>query len=229
MAENTINRYLDHAVLKPELTRQEAADAIKLGIKYKVRTVCVRPCDIEMASELCKGTETQVSCVLAFPHGDTLSEVKAVEARLYIEKGTNEIDMVANYGYIRSGLWDLVEKDIKAVSMVTKPAGILLKVILEANTLNTEEIAKATVIAIKAGADYVKTSTGFNGPGATVEAVEAMVKAAEGRIKVKASGGIRNYEQAKRFVDMGCDRLGNGYGSTPAICDGNGEESKEAY
>jgi deoxyribose-phosphate aldolase len=207
MAETTINRYLDHAVLKPELTRQDAIEAIKLGIKYKVRTVCVRPCDIELAVQLCRGTGTQVSCVLAFPHGDTLPEIKAQEARLYIEKGTHEIDMVTNYGYIRSGLWDLVEKDIKSVSDVTIPAGILLKVILETNTLTSEEIAKATEIAIKAGADYVKTSTGFNGPGATVEAVEAMVKAADGRIKVKASGGIRNYEQAKRFVDMAAKGL----------------------
>ena len=229
MADAIISRYLDHAVLKPELSRQEAEEAIKLGIKYKVRTVCVRPCDIELAVQLCRGTETQVSCVLAFPHGDTLSEIKAQEARLYIEKGTDEIDMVVNYGYIRSGLWKLVEEDVLAVSRITKAEGIPLKVILETNKLTAEEISEATEIAITAGADYVKTSTGFNGPGATKEAVEVMVKTADGRIKVKASGGIRNYEQAKAFVDMGCDRLGNGYSSTPAICDGAPEAKGEAY
>lgn len=212
------NRYLDHAVLKPEMTQEEAREAIQLGIDYKVKTVCVRPCDIDMAVEMCKGTQTEVSCVLAFPHGTTLSQVKAYEARLYIEKGVHEIDMVANYGYIRSKLWDEVEKDIRAVAEVTGKAGILLKVILETSQLSTEEIAQATECAIRAGADFVKTSTGFYGIGATPEAVEAMVKASRGRIQVKASGGIRNAEQAKMFLDLGASRLGNGYSSTPVIC-----------
>lgn len=215
------NRYLDHAVLKPEMTREEARSAIQLGIDYKVRTVCVRPCDIEMAVEMCRGTETEVSCVLSFPHGTSPSPIKAAEAQLYIQKGVNEIDMVANYGYIRSKLWDDVEKDIRAVSEITRKAGVLLKVILETSQLTVEEIAEATECAVRAGADYVKTSTGFYGAGATPEAVEAMVKAARGRIQVKASGGIRNAEQAKMFLDLGASRLGNGYSSTPVIC---GEE-----
>lgn len=218
MKEYEYNRYLDHAVLKPEMTQEEAREAIRLGIDYRVKTVCVRPCDIDMAVEMCKGTETEVSCVLAFPHGTTLSQVKAYEAQLYIEKGVSEIDMVANYGYIRSGLWDEVEKDIRAVADVTRKAGVGLKVILETSQLNTEEIAKATECAIRAGADFVKTSTGFYGAGATPEAVEAMVRASRGRIQVKASGGIRNAEQAKMFLDMGASRLGNGYSSTPVIC-----------
>jgi deoxyribose-phosphate aldolase len=218
------NRYLDHAVLKPELTRDEARSAIKLGIDYKVKTVCVRPCDIEMAVEMCRGTETEVSCVLSFPHGNTLSQIKAAEAQLYIQKGVNEIDMVANYGFIRSKLWDEVEKDIRAVSEITRKAGIILKVILETSQLTVEEITEATECAIRAGADFVKTSTGFYGAGATPEAVEAMVKAAHERIQVKASGGIRNTEQAKMFLDLGASRLGNGYSSTPAIC---GEEKSD--
>ncbi|NLO38461.1 MAG: deoxyribose-phosphate aldolase, partial [Ruminiclostridium sp.] len=139
-----------------------------------------------------------------------------------IQKGAHEIDMVANYGYIRSKLWDEVEKDIRAVSEVTRNAGILLKVILETSQLTVDEITQATECAIRAEADFVKTSTGFYGAGATPEAVEAMVKAARGRIQVKASGGIRNAEQAKLFLDLGASRLGNGYSSTPVIC---GEES----
>ncbi len=101
-----INRYLDHAVLKPELSRTEARDAIRLGIDFEVRTVCVRPCDIELAAAMCRGTGTGVSCVLAFPHGCTTRVAKAADAEACIAVGTSEIDMVANYGFIRSGMCD---------------------------------------------------------------------------------------------------------------------------
>jgi deoxyribose-phosphate aldolase len=222
------NRYLDHAVLKPEMTREEAAKAIQLGIDYRVKTVCVKPCDIDMAVDMCKGTETEVSCVLAFPHGSTLSEVKAIEAEYYIKKGVHEIDMVVNYGYIRSGLWEQVYEDIKAVSDVTIPKKVPLKVILETSQLTDNEIAKATECAIRAGADFVKTSTGFYGSGATFEAVKTMLDASGGRIKVKASGGIRNAEQAKAFLDMGVQRLGNGFSSTPVICGDDKSVSEES-
>jgi len=225
MKEYEYNRYLDHAVLKPEMTREETRKAIQLGIDYKVKTVCVKPCDIDLAVSMCKGTETEVSCVLAFPHGNTLSEIKALEAKHYIEKGVHEIDMVVNYGYIRSGLWEQVYNDIKAVSDVTIPKGVILKVILETSQLTYDEIIKSTECAVKAGADFVKTSTGFYGGGATVEAVKAMREASRGRIKVKASGGIRNREQAKMFLDLGVQRLGNGFSSTPAICDGDKNNS----
>lgn len=212
-----INRYLDHAVLKPEMTHQEVVDAIRMGIDYKVRTVCVRPCDIDLAVEMCKGTETEVCVVLGFPHGVILSESKAQEAMLYIDKGVQEIDMVVNYSFVRSGLWELVEKDITAVARVTRPKGIVLKVIFETSYLTVDEIKKTTEIAIKAEADFVKTSTGFGSGGATEEAVKAMLDAAKGLIKVKPSGGIRDYQTAKKYVEMGCHRLGVGYSSTPAI------------
>ena len=215
------NRYIDHAVLKPEMTRDEVRDALRLGIDYKVKTVCVRPCDIDMAVEMCKGTETGVSCVLAFPHGTVPPEIKRMEAELYIQKGVDEIDMVVNYGYTRSKMWDEVERDIKAVSGVTRPAKVLLKVILETSQLTEDEIMKATECAINAGADFVKSSTGFYGEGATEKTVQAMLKAAGGRILVKASGGIRNAEQARKFLDMGVSRLGNGFSSTPVICNGS--------
>ncbi len=227
MIGQSINRYLDHAVLKPELTRQEAIAAIRLGIEYKVKTVCVRPCDIDLALELCKGTQTGVSCTLAFPHGVVSTEIKAYEAKLYTAQGVDEIDMVANYGHIKSGLWDLVEKDIQMVADITKKSGILLKVILETSMLTIQEIEKSTEVCITAGADYVKTSTGFNGEGATFKAVEAMVRSAKGRIQVKASGGIRNAKQAQLFMDMGCSRLGNNYTSTAVICTGLAEEKNE--
>lgn len=225
MKKYEYNRYLDHAVLKPEMTLDETRKAIQLGIDYMVKTVCVKPCDIDMAVDMCKGTKTEVSCVLAFPHGSTLSEIKAMEANCYLDKGVNEIDMVVNYGYIRSGLWEQVYEDIKAVSDITIPKRAVLKVILETAQLSYDEIVKATECAIRAGADFVKTSTGFYGGGATCEAVKAMLEASQGRIKVKASGGIRNAEQAKAFLDMGAQRLGNGYSSTPVICGSGKSES----
>jgi deoxyribose-phosphate aldolase len=222
MTVQDINRYLDHAVLKPELARQDAIDAIQLGIDYKVRTVCVRPCDIELAVEMCEGTESEVYCVLAFPHGCTSSAVKFDEAGRYVEAGAQEIDMVVNFGFVRSGMWDEVVGDIRSVTSVAKPAGVLVKVIFETSYLTIDQIKRTTECAIEAGADFVKTSTGFGGEGATVEKVQAMLNVAQGRIKVKPSGGIRDRAKAEMFIEMGAKRIGNGYTSTPKICDGTG-------
>ncbi|GCE20053.1 deoxyribose-phosphate aldolase [Dictyobacter kobayashii] len=221
MSQIHVNRYLDHAVLKPEMPRGEVIDAIKLGIEYKVRTVCVRPCDIELAIEMCEGTETAVCCVLGFPHGVVPGAIKAEEAKLYVKLGVKEIDMVVNYSYIRSALWAEVEKDIKAVYNITSVAGVVLKVILETSMLTLDEIRRATEIALRVGADFVKTSTGFNGSGATEEAVTAMLEAGQRKIKVKASGGVRDTKRAMMFIEMGCQRLGVNYTSTAAICAGS--------
>lgn len=223
-----ISRYLDHAVLKPELTPQEAREAIQLGIDYRVRTVCVRPADIPMAAEMCAGTDTEVSCVLSFPHGCTLSTVKAQEAGAYIAAGTNEIDMVANIGLIRAGEWDAVTADISAVTTVAGKKKIPVKVILETSYLTLDEIKRATECVVSGRAQFAKTSTGFAEHGATEQAVRAMLDVAGGRIDVKPSGGIRNRESAEFYIKLGAARIGNGYSSTPAIC-GDAAESTEAY
>jgi deoxyribose-phosphate aldolase len=215
-----ICRYLDAAVLKPEMNREEASAAIRECVAVKARTACVRPCDIELAKDLCAGTETDVCVVLGFPHGCQLSASKADEAQRYIASGVTEIDMVANIGHIRSHDWEAVTSDIRAVSRVTQPAGIPLKVIFETSYLSQEEIARTTECAIEAGADFIKTSTGFGGEGATEEGIRTMLSTSKGRIKVKASGGIRDYARAKMFVEMGVDRLGVGYSSCRAIIDG---------
>lgn len=224
MMNKPINRYLDAAVLKPEMTREEALAAIRLSAQVTPRTICVRPCDIELAKPICEGTETGISVVLAFPHGQQLTASKADEARRCVELGVEEIDMVANIGWIRSQEWHAVTADIRAVVEITKPAGVGLKVIFETSYLTQEEIAQATECAITAGADFVKTSTGFSSDGATEEGVRTMLETARGRIKVKASGGIRDYARAKMFVDMGVERLGVGYSSCKAICEGSGVE-----
>jgi deoxyribose-phosphate aldolase len=224
-----ICRYLDAAVLVPETTREEAVHAIKTCVELNAYSACVRPCDLELAKEICEGSDTKVCVVLGFPHGLQLSESKADEARRYIDLGVDEIDMVANYGWVKSGLWDDVKADIGAVSAITRPVGIPLKVIFETSQLHAEEIKKLTEICIEAEADFVKTSTGFNGVGAKEEDVQLMLDTAAGRIKVKPSGGIRDLARAQKFVDMGVDRLGVNWSSSAAICTGEGAPTPGDY
>lgn len=218
---DSINRYLDAAILKPEFTREESIDAIKACIELKAFSVCVRPCDITLAQEYCKDTDTAVCVVLGFPHGNQLSESKAGEARRYIKLGVDEIDMVANYGWVKSGQWDLVKNDIEAVTQQTQAAGIISKVIFETAHLNAEQIKQLVEICIEAGADFVKTSTGFNGDGAQEADVQLMLDTAAGRIKVKPSGGIRDRARAQMFIDMGAHRLGLGWNSCAPVCEGS--------
>lgn len=212
-----IARYFDAAVLKPEMTPEQAEAAIRESIAVNAKTVCVRGCDIPLALQLCKGSDTAVSCVLDFPYGYSGVETKRAAAKAYAALGVFEIDMVMNYGAAIGGKWDIVEAEIRAVVEEAHAKNVGVKVIFETSQLNDAQIRKATEVCIAAGADFVKTSTGFNGCGATVEAVQAMLEAAQGKIKVKASGGIRNYETAKMYVDMGVERLGIGYSSCRTI------------
>jgi deoxyribose-phosphate aldolase len=223
-----INRYLDHAVLKPAMTLADARREMQVGIDYQARTICVRPADIAMAMEVAAGTTTDVSCALAFPHGSALPGSKADEARRYVDLGVAEIDMVVNYALIRSGQWDRLAEDIRAVTDIASPAGVKVKTIFETVELTLSDIARATEIAVEANADFVKTSTGFADGGATEEAILTMVRAAAGRIGVKASGGIRDRRRAERFIELGATRIGIGSTTTPVICDGSGR-STEAY
>lgn len=225
----SLNRYLDAAILKPEFTQEETIHAIKECLALNTFSVCVRPCDIVLAQSLCKGTETAVCVVLGFPHGVQLPESKADEAARYIAMGVDEIDMVANYGLIKSGEWDRVKADIAGVAQQTKAAGIVMKVIFETAHLDATAIAKTVEICIEAGADFVKTSTGFNGEGAKVDDVQVMLDTAAGRIKVKPSGGIRDAAGAQHFIDMGAHRLGVGWNSCAAICSGESAASGSGY
>lgn len=224
-----LNRYIDHAVLKPELTPKEAEDAIELGVRFKTRTVCVRPSDIEQAKALCRGSETDVCTVLAFPHGCGLPASKSQEAAQYAALGVREVDMVANIGLIRAEKWDAFREDIEAVITVLKAKNMLLKVILETALLSPPLIAHSTRVCADLGADFVKTSTGFNGGGATIETIKTMLEAADGKIRVKASGGIRTAEQARQYVKMGCDRLGVGFSTTPLLCGKTGDAVDSDY
>jgi len=211
---------LDAAILKPEMTRGEALEAARLCIPHRPKTLCVRPADIPLLQPLCRKHGIGLCVVLGFPHGDALTASKADEARRYVDLGVDEIDMVANFGWIRSGAFEEVEADIAAVAAVTRAAGIPLKVIFETVHLNGEQIRETVDCCVRAGADFVKTSTGFNGDGASMEAVSIMIDQAKGRIQVKPSGGIRTREQAEAFLAMGATRLGVGFSSVPALCGG---------
>ena len=220
-----IARYIDHAVLKPAMTPEEVQSAIRLGIDNDVYSVCVQPRDIETAVKMCEGTNTLVSCVLDFPHGCGGAEAKRAAARAYAEMGVQEIDMVMNYGAAKGGDWAAVRTEIDAVVEEAHARGVLVKVIFETCEMDEACIRAGVDACVDAGADFVKTSTGFAAKGATPEAVRAMVSQAAGRIRVKASGGIRTINDARGYVEMGAERLGVGFSTTPALVAAD-EESK---
>lgn len=216
--------YIDAAVLAPQLSDEEARQQTQIAIDTHCKTVCVRPCSLDMATAMCAGTQTRPSVVLGFPHGDQTTAAKVAEARDTMRLAPYEVDMVNNIGMVRSGRWAAYEAEVGAIAAVVHEGGARLKVILETSQLTREEIIDATHACIRAGADFVKTSTGFTGGGASEEAVQAMIEAAAGRIEVKASGGIRDAARARMFLDMGCTRLGVGAGSVQAIVQGEGVE-----
>ena len=212
-----IARYIDHAVLNPAMTPEEVRAAIQLGIDNDVYSVCVQPRDIEMALSMCKGTNTLVSCVLDFPHGCGGAAAKRAAARLYAEMGVQEIDMVMNYGAAEGGDWAAVREEIFGVVEEAHARGVLVKVIFETCELSEDCIRQGVDVCVDVGADFVKTSTGFAAKGATPEAVMTMVSQAAGRVRVKASGGIRTLEDARAYVEMGAERLGVGFSTVPKL------------
>jgi len=220
-----VAKRIDHAVLKPELT---AADVRRQAAMCKARGVgvlCVRPSDAALAARELAGSQCLVCVVVGFPHGAARTEVKTLEAKLAIADGAAELDMVMNIGRFKSGDLDSVRRDIEGVVAVAHPSGVIVKVILETCLLTPAEIATACLLARDAKADYVKTSTGFSGDGATPEAVAIMLKTVGSTMKVKASGGIRNWETAVAYLDQGCSRLG--IGATETVLDGG--QTNEAY
>lgn len=213
-----VAKTIDHAVLKPDSTDADLVANAKMCIENGVFSMCVKPCDIKAAKELLKNSDVKVSCVLSFPHGADATPVKAFQAKQAIEDGADEIDMVMNIGKFLSGDFEYIVNDIKAVVEVAHSHSVLVKVIQESGYLTLEQVAKACELSDEAGADFVKTSTGF-GPGkATPEIVEVMVKTVGDRMMVKPSGGIRDWETAVAFLEQGADRLG--IGSTEAVLKG---------
>ncbi len=215
---------IDHAVLKPELTEEDVKVAAQMCRDRGVCALCVRPSDVALARDALTGSSTKVCAVIGFPHGSNRKETKALEARLALEDGAVELDMVMNIGRFLSGSHDAVEADIAAVVEVAHAQGAIVKVILETCLLRKDEIAVACRIAQRAGADFVKTSTGFSSGGATPEAIAVMLDTVGETMQVKASGGIRDWNGAVGYLEQGCSRLG--IGSTETVLDGGTASSE---
>jgi len=209
---------LDHAVLKPNFTSADLAAHAAMCVSRGVGCLCVRPADVAAAVSLVAGSNVVVASVIGFPHGSHRSETKALESRLAIADGAKELDMVIAIGPLLAGDESRVRDDIAAVVAEARPHGVLVKVIFETCYLSPAQIATACRLSEEAGADFVKTSTGFGTAGATPEAVRLMLDTVGGRLGVKASGGIRTWADAVMYLDMGCKRLGVGDAAT--ILDG---------
>ena len=201
-----INKYIDHTILKADATSAQIIRLCKEAKEYDFASVCVNTCYVPLCKELLKDTEVNVCCVVGFPLGAMDSSAKAFEAATAVKNGADEVDMVINVGATKEGNWDYVEKDIRGV--VEAADGKLVKVIIETCLLTDEEKVKACEAAVRAHAHFVKTSTGFSTGGATVEDVRLMKETVKGNAKVKASGGIRTYEDAMKMIEAGADRLG---------------------
>ena len=201
-----LNKYIDHTLLKPDASQEQIETLIEEAKKYDFASVCVNPTWVNFATQALKATDVKVCTVIGFPLGANTPELKAFETSDAIQNGANEVDMVINIGALKSRNFDLVERDIRAVVEAAK--GTLVKVIIETCLLTDDEKVKACQIAQKAGADFVKTSTGFSTGGATVADVALMRKTIGPDMGVKASGGARSYEDALAFIKAGATRIG---------------------
>lgn len=226
MSRAELAAYIDQSVLKPEFTQDEIRKYIGEGIAYGCKTVCINPSSLGIAREMCKSTETKICVVCDFPFGLSATSSKVMQAEELCKGGDIfELDVVCNYGWIRSGMWRETLAEIKAVTGAVHKYGAAIKVIFETDALNPDQIVKATETACDAGADFVKTSTGFytggESRGASLDVIGIMMNAAAGRCKIKGSGGIRDQAHFFKLIDMGIDRMGIGYKSTPVVLGGN--------
>ena len=203
-----IAEMIDHSLLKPTLTDQDIIDGCNLAKEYQVASVCVRPSDLPLCRRILAGSDVLLTTVIGFPHGTTTTKTKVAESAEAIENGAVELDVVLNIGKLRSGEYDYVADDLRAVISLAHEKGVLVKVIFENCYLSKEEIIKACEICNEVGADYVKTSTGYGSGGATDEDLKLMREHAAPNVKIKAAGGIRTLERAIEVRRLGVSRFG---------------------
>ena len=199
--------YIDHTILKAEATKADVETLCQEAKTYHFASVCINTCYVPLAASLLKDSDVKVCCTVGFPLGAMATKSKAFEAATAVADGAQEVDMVLNIGAMRAGDYDYVKQDIQAVVEACHPKA-QVKVILETCLLTEEQIIKACELCVAAGADFVKTSTGFSTKGATVEHVALMKRAVGDKAKVKAAGGIRTYEDAMAMINAGADRIG---------------------
>jgi deoxyribose-phosphate aldolase len=207
-AEAGVAALIDHTLLKPDATRDDIKKLCEEAAKFGFASVCVNPWNVAQAAELLRGSCVRVCTVVGFPLGATLPQVKIYEAEQAIKLGAQEIDMVENIGALKSGRDEVVEQDICGVVEACHRSGAICKVILETTLLTNDEKIRASVAAKNAGADFVKTSTGFASGGATAEDVALMRAAVGAGMGIKASGGIRTFDDVKKMVSAGATRIG---------------------
>lgn len=224
--KSTIAAMIDHTLLKATATSDEIRAYCQQAIEYKFASVCVNPCFVKLVAEGLRGSEVKVCTVIGFPLGATLPEVKAFEAKKAVEAGAQEIDMVINIGALKEGRIDFVEEDIRGVVEASKDA--IVKVIIETCYLNDQEKVLVCEAAKRAGAHFVKTSTGFGTGGAQLEDVALMRKTVGNEVGVKASGGIKKLSDVESFIEAGANRIGTSSGIA-IVEDQATEDNNKAY
>lgn len=202
-----VAKTIDHSLLRPELTVQEVAAGCELALRYHTASVCVKPCDVALAARILAGSDVAVGTVIGFPHGSNATATKVFEARLALEQGAVELDMVINIGWLRSGHDEAALADIRAVVAAAEERA-LIKVILENAYLTDDEKARASRMVEAAGAQFVKTSTGFAPSGATIPDLQLMRRSVSPAIQVKAAGGVRTLDALIDVMRVGVTRIG---------------------
>ncbi|NLQ13936.1 deoxyribose-phosphate aldolase [Olsenella sp. KGMB02461] len=222
MTRAELASYIDQSVLKPEFTVEDIKKYTQEGIDYGCATICINPSSLPIVAPMVEGTNTGLCVVCDFPFGASSTESKVAQAQAIMDGyDIQDLDIVANYGRLRSGDLDYVTRDIRAVVDVCHAKGVVVKVIIETDALTSEQIKAGTRCAVDAGADFIKSSTGFytggEQRGATNEVVDLMMEAGNGEIQVKGSGAIRDQKHFFELIDRGIDRMGIGYRSTPTV------------
>jgi len=217
-------KVIDHSLLRPELTEQDVIAGCQLAARYHTATVCVKPCHVRLAAAALQGSDVLVSTVIGFPHGSNLTAIKVAEANAAMDDGALELDMVLNIGALRGGQADFVRQDIQAVCAAAHARGAKVKVILENAYLTDEQKVLACKLSEEAGADWVKTSTGFAPSGAVIADLRLMRASVSATVQVKAAGGIRTLDALLEAIDAGITR--SGATATAAILDEFEKRSK---
>ncbi len=205
-----LNQYIDHTLLKPTATPKDIVDLCYEAIKHDFYAVCVNGCYVSLVQSIVKDSQVKLASVMGFPLGASTTESKIYEAVNAVDYGASEIDMVINIGLLKAGEYSRVENELLEIKEALGET--ILKVILETCYLTDEEIIKASKLAMNAGADFIKTSTGFGNGGATPEAVQLMKETVGNHVKIKASGGIKDRKTALEYIELGVSRIGTSSG-----------------
>ena len=206
--------YIDHTALKPNTSQKEIRTLCQEALEHNFASVCTSPTYTQSVAEILAHSDTKCCTVTGFPLGNSLSEIKFNETRLALKNGAQEIDTVINLADISNERWARIESEIVALTQLCHNEGALIKIIIETCLLNRSQIKKACEIAVLAKADFIKTSTGFSTGGADIESVIFIKKCVQSNAKIKASGGIRTYNDAIKMINAGAERLGTSYGTT---------------